>query len=108
MKKVIDFTNGTWGHALHGHTFSRIENHGSWLTRLIDRCRNITRASAMVHSSVYPRKGDKIKYKVANGIREAEIYDIDWCRDPRDMYTLYFMLRPQQETPGGGDDGKII
>ena len=102
MSKIIEFvTYNGWGHAIHAHTMHEVKNYGSWLTRLIDRAKKQYRKSVMVHSSQSPNRGDKIHYKVDGGIREAEIYDIDWCRDPDDMYTLYLLFRPQTENPAG-------
>ena len=96
MTKIIDFVeyNG-WGHAIHGSTMHDVNNYGSWLARLADKIKKQYRKSVMVHSSVYPRKGDVIKYKVATGVREAEIYDVKPCFDPPDMFTLYLLMKPQ-------------
>ena len=98
MGKIIDFVdyNG-WGHAIHGHTFSYEKNHGSWLTRFIDKIKKQYRATVMVHSMKDPRHGDTIRYKTKNGIREAEIYKVDYCGDPKDMFTLHLLYQEPEE-----------
>ena len=99
---IIDFVkyNG-WGHAIHGHTMQDVKNYRSWLHRLIDKIKGQYRKSVMVHSIKYPRKGDTIIYKVSNGIREAKIYDVKPCGNPRDMFTLFLIMRPTKIQKGG-------
>ncbi|MAI17128.1 MAG: hypothetical protein CBC71_06210 [Rhodobacteraceae bacterium TMED111] len=97
MSKTIDFTRNTWGHAIHGFTLSREPlKYGSWLTRLLDKYKGQYRKSVMVHSSVYPYKGDFIKYKTEGGVIRAEIYDVKPSFDPRDMFTLHLIFRPKE------------
>lgn len=101
MTKTINFVsyNG-WGHAIHGSTMSGpITDYGSWLSRLADKINQVTRKSVMVHCVDYPEIGDRVIWKVAQGIREAEIYDVKHCRDPKDMHTLYLKLKPQIGEP---------
>jgi hypothetical protein len=101
MGKVIDFVsyNG-WGHAIHGETMREVTDYGSWLTRWLDKRKNITRKSFMVHSMSYPKIGDVVRYKVSNGIRQVEIYDVRPCRDPDDMFTLFCIFKPQSKNHG--------
>lgn len=90
--KAIDFTNGSWGHCLHAHTWCDVKDHGSWLSRSWDRIKHRRRYSVMVHSRSDIRTGYKIKIKTQGGIKEPIIYDYKWCVDPSDMYTLYLIF----------------
>lgn len=92
--KIIDFTSSRWGHSLHGHTFSPVKDFGSKLSRYFERKKSIRRYSAMVHSSNYPKIGDMIIYKSENGKTIGEIYHIEYCGDPQDMFKLFFLVRP--------------
>jgi hypothetical protein len=85
--KTIDFTHSMWGHALHGSTFSVEPPHEG------DDERTMCRYSVMVHSSEYPKVGDKIKFNAKSGIREDEIYEVDPCGDPDDMFILKCIQR---------------
>jgi len=94
---TIDFTKQMWGHALHGFTFSQVKNYGSWLSRWYDDFKSRRRYSVSVHSSVYPKIGDLIKYNAESGVRTGKIYHIDYCRDPKDMFTLHILVTDRIE-----------
>ena len=91
---IIDYVkyNG-WSHAIHGETMTEVKNYGSWLIRFIDKNKKKYRASVMVHCNQRLKVKDILRYKVNCGIREVEIYDVKPCRNPRDMYTIYFLLK---------------
>jgi hypothetical protein len=93
MTEVIDFFkyNG-WGHALHAHTWRKIEDprKKSWLPW--KKNPGAIFVSVMVHSSKWPKEGDLVKFKGENGPCFAEIYGIEWCRDPKDMFIFTLMF----------------
>jgi hypothetical protein len=98
--KTIDYTdyNG-WGHALHGSTMREVKmpKHSLWkdlIQRIRDWKQKARYRSVMVHSMQYPLSGDKLKYEASRGIIEAEIVDVDPCRNPSDMFTLTFRVVP--------------
>jgi len=88
MPRVFDFTRSRWGHALHASTFSQIRRKNP-LDSLVDRFKGVHRFSVMVHCSPTPINGDTVIWKGNRGVVQATIYDVDWCRDPDDMYTLF-------------------
>jgi hypothetical protein len=89
--KVIDFTTNSWGHALHSFTFYEVKDYGSFLSRWVDKLRNRRRYSVMVHCQEVPRVGFKVRLLTESGIQEPTIYDIKYCRDPKDMYTIFLL-----------------
>ena len=87
--RTFDFRPGKtgYGHAMHASTFKmappRKVSRG-WFRKPL----KIDRVSVMVHCQS-PRVGDTVIYEAKSGkIRTCEIVDIDYCRDPDDMFTL--------------------
>lgn len=85
---VLDYTKQFWGHSMN--CFGDAPEYGSWLTRLIDKRKNRRRYLALIHSSKWPERGDIVKYTSQRGVIEGKIYEVEWLRDPRDMYRIYF------------------
>lgn len=99
---IIDFTNGRWGHAIHGATF-----HPAKAAKLVERLKDWwlsrRRYTVLVHSECPIMPGDHIRYRAADGIRQANVVSVDWKLDPRDMAMLEIMLT-QPSKDGGGDE----
>ena len=85
----IDFTKSFWGHAIHADTWHEVKDYGPWFQRWKDKRAGRKRYSVMVHVSPTPKIGQQIKYRTENGERLAQIYNIDYCRDPKDMFKLH-------------------
>lgn len=70
---------------MHGWTWaeapSRVTGHLWWRKKT-------ERISVMVHCSPSPRIGDYALYNTKSGERRAIVADIEYCGDPRDMFTL--------------------
>lgn len=93
---TIDFRGGSsWGRALHGHTFRRAKAE-----RLVDKFKDwmqgAYRAAIMVHYPRMPKVGQQVMWNAESGTVAAEIYDVEYCRDPDDMYTLYVRIIPER------------
>ena len=91
---TMDFRNGSeWGRALHGSTFTQAK-----AKRLVDRIRDklqgAYRATVMVHYPRRPKPGDVVLWNANAGEVSAEVYAVDPCGDPHDMYTLAVRVTP--------------
>lgn len=106
----IDYREQMWGHAIHGSTFEthsrpridpktypwwkrhRIKHDEKALDAQEERL-NVRRYSFLCHSSRYPKIGMKVIWKTAEGDRQGTIYEIEPCRDPRDMFKLFVVVQ---------------
>jgi hypothetical protein len=89
---ALDFRRpNSWGHALHGHTFQQVRAD-TRLQRLVDWWRGTRRYSFMVHCPCHPRAGQTVAWKAETGDRFGNIYRVDWCFNPEDMFTLFVAL----------------
>lgn len=89
--KTLDYTWQGWGHAMH--CFTEDKRYGSWLSRYFDKRRNWRRYTALIHSSVTPNPNDVLTYKTEDGIRYALVTNVRWCRDPEDLYEVWFVIK---------------
>ncbi len=95
MAKQLDFTKSYWGHALHSSTW-RDEN-GTRKQQRADKKANVKRYSVMIHHSPDPEEGDTILYEAQGGTKTGTITKVDFCWNPRDMFTVEFTV--PQESP---------
>lgn len=87
-KKIIDFTAGGWGHALHASTWSAVQP-SSMRDEIELHKSHCRRYSVLVHVSPDPEVGDLIRYSTDDGPALAKVYEIERFRDPRDMFKLF-------------------
>jgi len=93
----LDYRNGnTWGHALHGSTMCEVRAE-KFRDRLRDRLQKAYRASVLIHSRRYPRKGDSLLWKASAGHEvRVTVYDVEWCAGTDDMYRVFFRRTPEK------------
>jgi hypothetical protein len=98
MSKVLDFVkfNG-WGHAFHTSTWHEEPRKQSLWNRLRRHDDMIRHYSVMVHHTPMPEVGDTIRWKSKSlrGYSEGEVFKVQPCFNPGDMYTLKFEIRPE-------------
>ena len=104
--KPIDFREGRWGHQLHASTFRGLPplkaRRWSWLPWLrVAEPVSTRRISFMCHTSDTPEIGREVIWTTATGDRTGKIYDVDFCRDPRDMMTLKVVIASTPDTLRG-------
>lgn len=93
MSKLIDFTNPTWGHKIHGSTFADEKASGP-VQAIQDWWDGAFRGSLLCHTSQRIEAGDKIRWQAGKSggkakFVTAEVYKVIWKRNPSDMYELY-------------------
>lgn len=94
MSKTIDFTQNTWGHAIHGTTFveKRADKMGKrWTDKRLKR----RRYTVLVHSREVPNVGDNI-YMTKDGALTVRIDDVERQWNVSDMYKLEIVVTPEK------------
>ena len=89
--KTISFERNSWGHAMHGWTFRKVDPMRGWLQRWKDKRANRRYFSVLVHSREVPFTGDLVRYPSYNGLSTAQVFAVRPMGDPDDMYELTLM-----------------